>query len=78
LGSPTDKLENMSQLLRDHSMDVRQTVLLGDSRHDFSAAATFGIHFFLVTRYIPFESSELVREVTDYGGRIVESLCELV
>lgn len=78
LGSPTSKIDNMRQLLQDHAMDVKRTVLIGDSRHDFAAAAAFGVSFFLVTRYIPFDYDALVEEVAAYGGMVVESLNELV
>lgn len=78
LGSPASKQDNMRQLLRDHAMDTQQTVLIGDSSHDFAAAAAFGIPFFLVTRHIPFDYRELASDITGYGGKVVESLSELV
>lgn len=78
LGSPTSKLDNMRRLLSDHALDAQQTVLIGDSSHDFAAAAAFGMPFFLVTRHIPFDHQDLTSEISAYGGKVIASLHELV
>ena len=44
-GSPTSKIQHVSNLIEENSYDCREVILIGDSRNDWEAATANGIHF---------------------------------
>lgn len=45
-GSPTAKVENVTQIIQKINLTVDQVALIGDAHNDFEAATANGIHFY--------------------------------